>query len=537
MTAPILPPDARGDPLHQHLVIIGKTGSGKTYAAKGLVERLLGDGRRVCVIDPTGVWWGLRSSADGQAPGFPVAVFGGDHADIAIAEDSGAVLAELVARENLPCVIDLSEFLIGERTRFMTAFAEHLYRHNRAPLHLVIDEADEFAPQNPLPESRRMSGGIDRLVRRGRVKGFRVMLITQRPAVLHKNVLTQANSMLALRLIAPQDRKAIEEWIKGQADIDQGKAVLASLARLTVGEGWVWSPEHDILERRTFPAIATFDSSATPDDGAAPIEPVSLADVDLSAIEASLHAAAVEEPVPGERIVTIADPEAFARGVTAGRRALIKEIAAAVDKVQGEFETLMCAVAAGSSGPTQSADQAPAPAPARSNGHDDRPSRPQTLADHAGARAILMVLATLYPGRFSWQQAATLAGLKARGGHFNAARKILRGGLIVEADGLIAASVDGLDAAGAVTAQPRTPAETLAMWKAKLPAPAPQMLDYLASMHGAPVDRDQMAAALGKQPRGGHWNNGMSLLRNNGLVEDRDGRLRLASILLPGRAP
>lgn len=43
--------------VERHLAVFGKTGSGKTYAAKGIVERLLQCCRRVCIVDPTGVWW------------------------------------------------------------------------------------------------------------------------------------------------------------------------------------------------------------------------------------------------------------------------------------------------------------------------------------------------------------------------------------------------------------------------------------------------------------------------------------------------
>ena len=64
-----LPPDA----LAQHIAVLGKTGSGKTFAMKGaLVEPLLEGGRRVGIVDPTGAWWGLRSSRDGKGPGFPL---------------------------------------------------------------------------------------------------------------------------------------------------------------------------------------------------------------------------------------------------------------------------------------------------------------------------------------------------------------------------------------------------------------------------------------------------------------------------------
>ena len=75
-----------------HVAIVGKTGSGKTYTAKGLVERLLEANRRVIVLDPTGAWWGLRSKADG-APGFPIPVLGGEHGDVPLAEGDAALTA------------------------------------------------------------------------------------------------------------------------------------------------------------------------------------------------------------------------------------------------------------------------------------------------------------------------------------------------------------------------------------------------------------------------------------------------------------
>lgn len=36
------------------IAIVGATGSGKTFTAKGLLEPPLSAGARVCVIDPTG---------------------------------------------------------------------------------------------------------------------------------------------------------------------------------------------------------------------------------------------------------------------------------------------------------------------------------------------------------------------------------------------------------------------------------------------------------------------------------------------------
>ena len=294
----IVPDDA----LRQHVAIVGTTGSGKTYTAKGLVERLLDQQRRVCILDPTGAWWGLRTKPDGKKPGYPVMIFGGDHADVPLSKHAGDAVARIVAEQNVPCIIDLSETRMGERQTFVRDFADTLYQLNRQALHLVIDEADEFAPQNPLPETKRMLHAIDMIVRRGRVRGFRVMLISQRPAVIHKNVLTQANTLIAMQLTSPQDRKAIEGWVQGQADAGKGREVLASLAGLQVGEGWAWCPSHDILERTKFPAIGTYDSSRTPDDTDVAPPPATLAEVDVSGIREAMQAAVeeVEANAPAE---------------------------------------------------------------------------------------------------------------------------------------------------------------------------------------------------------------------------------------------
>jgi hypothetical protein len=67
-------PDAA---LDADIAILGKKGRGKTFTAKGIVERLLQMQRRVLVLDPLSVWWGLKSGADGKSPGFPIPVFSG----------------------------------------------------------------------------------------------------------------------------------------------------------------------------------------------------------------------------------------------------------------------------------------------------------------------------------------------------------------------------------------------------------------------------------------------------------------------------
>ncbi len=281
----ILPPSA----LDERLAIVGTSGSGKTYAAKGLIERVMAGGGRVCVVDPLGVWWGLGKGADGSAAPFLVAVFGGAHADVPLDPGMGAALGRLVGSQPMACVLDVSDFgSAAARRLFMTAFTEALHAANTEPLHLVLDEADLWAPQRTQPDGLELLGRVEEIVRRGRVRGFVPWLITQRPAVLHKDVLSQADILVSMKLTSSQDRAAVERWIEGQADRAEGRRILGALPRLGRGEGWVWAPGNRMLARVSFPRILTLDSSQTPRREPQAGTPRPLAPVDLAAIGRAL---------------------------------------------------------------------------------------------------------------------------------------------------------------------------------------------------------------------------------------------------------
>lgn len=277
----------------RHIAILGKTGAGKTFAAKGFAEHLLTSRQRVCVIDPTDGWWGLRSDATGKKPAFPVVVFGGEHADAPLSHAHGAALAEIIGTTDTPAVLSTRLMTVGERTRFFTDFAEALLRKNKGPLHVIIDEAHLFMPQGRVadPQSGKMLHAGNNLVSLGRGIGLRIILLTQRPAKLHKDSLTQAETLIAMRLIAPQDRGAVEDWIGEWADQKQGREIIQSLPSLPTGEGWVWSPEINLLECVKFPRIATYDSSRAPDGDTANVV---LAKIDLPTIQSRLEAVAAD---------------------------------------------------------------------------------------------------------------------------------------------------------------------------------------------------------------------------------------------------
>ena len=53
--------------LRHHTAVLGKTGAGKTSTEKLIVEQVVADGARVCVLDTIkSDWWGITSSASGK---------------------------------------------------------------------------------------------------------------------------------------------------------------------------------------------------------------------------------------------------------------------------------------------------------------------------------------------------------------------------------------------------------------------------------------------------------------------------------------
>src|ERR1700748_2719022 len=84
------------DLVTQTQAILAKKGAGKTNTAVVEAEEMLKRSQQVIIIDPTGAWWGLKSSRDGKSPGFPVYVFGGEHADVPLEEHAGEHIASAI---------------------------------------------------------------------------------------------------------------------------------------------------------------------------------------------------------------------------------------------------------------------------------------------------------------------------------------------------------------------------------------------------------------------------------------------------------
>lgn len=283
----------------QAIGIVAKRRVGKSYTARRFAEQLVKAGQQVVIVDPKGDWWGIRSSADGKSPGLPVVILGGERGDVPLDSSNGEIVAKLVVEERVSALLDLSHLRKKQIAVFMADFLETLYRLKakevfRTPVMVIVDEADAIAPQKPQDGEERMLGAAEDVVRRGGQRGIGCMMITQRSAVLNKNVLTQCEMLVALRTISPQDLKAMQAWIDVHGSPEERDTLMESLPSLPRGDAWFWSPgwptEDGIFKRVTVLPIETFDSGATPKAGEKRVEPKTVADVDLPALQRQMAA-------------------------------------------------------------------------------------------------------------------------------------------------------------------------------------------------------------------------------------------------------
>lgn len=530
--------------LQQHIAVLGKTGSGKTYAAKGIVERLLDQRRQVCTLDPTGAWWGLRLDADGKGKGYDVILLGGAHADIPLAERSGAAVARLVTEQHASVVIDTSGLTVGEYTRWFIDFAGTLYTTIRDPLHLVIDEAHYFMPQGKSPDvdAGRMLHAGNRLMSGGRSKGIRGLLITQRPAKLHKDSLTCADTLIAMRVIAPQDRQAIKDWIDGAGDPIKGKGVLDSLASLKRGEGWVWYPEGEYLERTSFPKIATYDSSATPKHGAkAGPEPsaINLAEVNAAMAEAVKEAEANDPRLLRQKIAELSHKLAG----KAPTEKLIEKIVEMPVLKDGQLDRTEKAAArmeqygqkflaeaaelrrliAPASAPriTPRVVRSPIPIKRALVPHSAPSGEAASLASAQrkllGALAFLEQVGIAIPDK---TQVSLFAGLSPTAGHtLNMYGGLRSTGLIEYPDSGHVRLTDAGRALADPGRVPQTAEEMQQMLLGKIATAQRKILTVLLDAYPEPVDKREAAENAGLSPDAGHTLNMYGGLRSMGLID------------------
>ena len=223
--------------------ILAKRGAGKSYTGAVLAEEFYKNNIPFVVFDPIDVWWGLKLNKNGKDKGLPIVVFGLEHADIKIDREMGRKIAQAVVKHNLSCVISTFGMPKTAQRHLIAEFAEEILNINNTPRHIFIEEAHEYVPQRVFGGLGKTFNNVSNLVVMGRNRGLGVTLINQRASTINKDVLTQLDNLLVFRNVAPQDRKALKDWVEyhtAEGDFDK---FMNSLPSLPTGEGWIWSPE------------------------------------------------------------------------------------------------------------------------------------------------------------------------------------------------------------------------------------------------------------------------------------------------------
>ena len=271
--------------------ILARKRSGKSYTASVEAEELLQQHQQIAVIDPTSAWWGLRSSSDGEGDGYPVVVFGGGHADAPLDFRAGRAMALALVEHGFSAIFDIGDLRTEEQVQFVMEFSSELLRINRNALHVFMDEADTFAPQKPLGLlQNKCLGTVSRLVKQGGIRGVGFTMITQRPASINKDVLSQVDILTVLRMSHPLDIKAATDWIKSEVTVDFAREVEKDLPGLPVGTAYFCSASLGLGERVAVRRRRTFNSGATPKPGERKIEPKVMAKIDIEKLGKEISA-------------------------------------------------------------------------------------------------------------------------------------------------------------------------------------------------------------------------------------------------------
>jgi hypothetical protein len=273
--------------------ILARKGMGKTYLAMLIAEMFLASDFEIpfVVIDPTGCWYGLAATAEGKPSSERIVIFGGEHGHRSLASTSGRVLARLVVSMRAPMIFDLSSLPSEEQHRFVADFASELYLHNREAMHVFVDEADIFAPQKldgGSKHQKRCLVALDNLTRRGRFRGIGGTLISQRPAVVNKNLLSQVGTMFFLQMISPQDLDAAMSWLHDNIRAEVRRDCRTNLPVLGKGTAYYMrGGDKSVFKRFKVKLKETFDSSYTPKMGDVAVVPelVKLSTEDATAID------------------------------------------------------------------------------------------------------------------------------------------------------------------------------------------------------------------------------------------------------------
>lgn len=233
--------------------ILGKSGSGKSNTASVVVEELLEAGYPVLIVDTDGEYYGLKEEYELLHAGAD------EECDIRVGPEHAEKVATLALEENVPIILDVSGYLDEDAAAdLLRETARHLFAKEKKlkkPFLLVVEEVHEYVPEGGgMDETGRM---LIKIGKRGRKHGLGIVGISQRPADVKKDFITQANWLVWHRLTWDNDTNVVGRIV--------GSEYGERVADLAAGEAFLLTDWTDADVRRVgFKRKRTFDAGATP---------------------------------------------------------------------------------------------------------------------------------------------------------------------------------------------------------------------------------------------------------------------------------
>lgn len=232
--------------------ITGKSGSGKSNTASVVIENLLDSGFPVLIVDTDGEYYGLKEE-------YEILHAGADEeCDIVVSPEHAEKLANLALEQNVPIILDVSGYLEEETANeLLLEVVKQLFakeKRMKKPFLLVIEECHEYIPEGGgMDETGKM---LIKVGKRGRKHGLGIVGISQRPADVKKDFITQCDWLCWHRLTWDNDTKVVGRIL--------GSKYASAVEDLGDGEAFLMTDWDESIRRIQFHRKETFDAGATP---------------------------------------------------------------------------------------------------------------------------------------------------------------------------------------------------------------------------------------------------------------------------------
>ena len=191
--------------LGEKTIILAKSGYGKSYTARVMIEEGRKLGSSFVIIDPQDAYLNM--------PEF-------SYID-ARKVKSAKGLGQLLAYSNKNVVLMFKRLTLEEQNRFLKAFLQEFRRHIQKGIQtIIIDEAHKFAPESQKTESRELVRGM---FQENRSDGLGCIAITQRISRLDKTIISQADNLAIGKVTSFRDKEAVKNYIDEPEDLNKIK--------------------------------------------------------------------------------------------------------------------------------------------------------------------------------------------------------------------------------------------------------------------------------------------------------------------------